>query len=82
MAGQLGMSAALLLGVLPASHLPAAVRALRDLLPSTYGVDAFAATFARHPDWPLVLVDLAVCAGVGVLSLTLATWSYRRATTR
>ncbi|MCX4749638.1 ABC transporter permease [Kitasatospora sp. NBC_01287] len=82
MAGQLGMSAALLLGVLPASHLPAAVRALRDLLPSTYGVDAFAATFARRPDWPLVLADLAVCAVVGVLSLGFATWSYRRATTR
>ncbi|WP_344440292.1 ABC transporter permease, partial [Kitasatospora nipponensis] len=82
MLGQLGMSAALLLGVLPASHLPAAIRALRDLLPSTYGVEAFARTFAARPNWPAVAGDLAVCAAVGVLSLTLATWAYRRATTR
>ncbi|WP_407639548.1 ABC transporter permease [Kitasatospora azatica] len=82
MLGQLGMSAALLLGVLPASHLPQAVRLLRDLLPSSYGVDAFARSFAAAPAWPAVLGDLAVCAVVGLLSLTLATYSYRRATTR
>jgi ABC-2 type transport system permease protein len=82
MLGQLGMSAALLLGVLPASHLPTPVRLLRDLLPSTYGVDAFAATFAARPDWITVLGDLGVCAGVGLLSLSLATWAYRWATSR
>ncbi|MDH6109977.1 ABC-2 type transport system permease protein [Kitasatospora sp. MAP12-15] len=82
MLGQLGMSAALLLGVLPAGHLPQAVQWLRDALPSTYGVEAFARSFAARPDWAAVGADLAVCAGVGVLSLTLATWAYRRATTR
>ncbi|MDH6132598.1 ABC-2 type transport system permease protein [Kitasatospora sp. MAA4] len=82
MLGQLGMSAALLLGVLPPGHLPTAVQWLRDALPSTYGVEAFARTFAARPDWAAVCADLAVCAGVGVLSLTLATWAYRRATTR
>ncbi|KRV50145.1 transporter [Wenjunlia vitaminophila] len=80
--GQLGMSAALLLGVLPASNLPEPVRWLRDLLPSSYGVDAFARTFDSHPDWAVVLVDLGVCAAVGVVSLTLATWAYRRAASR
>ncbi|MET7485738.1 ABC transporter permease [Streptomyces sp. NPDC005538] len=80
--GQLGMSAALLLGVLPADRMPDAVRFLRDLVPSTYGVEAFAQTFGPHPDWALVLGDLAVCAGVGVVSLAVATWAYRRAAVR
>ncbi|XUL87521.1 ABC transporter permease [Streptomyces galilaeus] len=80
--GQLGMSAALLLGVLPADRMPEAVRFLRDLVPSTYGVEAFAQTFAAHPDWALVLGDLAVCAAVGVVSLAVAAWAYRRAAVR
>ncbi|MEU5516237.1 ABC transporter permease [Streptomyces griseoaurantiacus] len=80
--GQLGMSAALLLGVLPAGRLPEVVRLARDLLPSTYGVEAFARTFGGHPDWTHVLVDLAVCAGVGLASLAVATWAYRRAAVR
>ncbi|WP_405971548.1 ABC transporter permease [Streptomyces sp. NBC_00988] len=80
--GQLGMSAALLLGVLPADRMPDAVRFLRDLVPSTYGVEAFAQTFAAHPDWALVLGDLAVCAGVGGVSLAVAAWAYRRAAVR
>ncbi|MGD1217959.1 MULTISPECIES: ABC transporter permease [Streptomyces] len=80
--GQLGMSAALLLGVLPADRLPTVVQYGRDLLPSTYGVEAFARTFGAHPDWTAVLVDLAVCAGVGAVSLALATWAYRRAAVR
>ncbi|GJF28742.1 transporter [Kitasatospora sp. NE20-6] len=78
--GQLGMSAALLLGVLPAGNLPQPVTWLRDLLPSTYGVEAFARTFTASPDWAAVLGDLGVCAAVGLCSLTAATWAYRRAT--
>ncbi|NEB74485.1 ABC transporter permease [Streptomyces sp. SID14478] len=80
--GQLGMSAALLLGVLPADRMPEVVQYARDLLPSTYGVEAFARTFGSHPDWPAVLLDLGVCAGVGVASLAVATWAYRRAAVR
>jgi ABC-2 type transport system permease protein len=76
------MSAALLLGVLPADRLPGVVQLARDLLPSTYGVEAFARTFASDPDWAFVLGDLAVCAGVGVVSLVVATWAYRRAAVR
>lgn len=82
LAGQLGMSAALLLGVLPPERMPALVVWARDLLPSTYGVEAFAHTFAPHPDWAVVALDLGVCAAVGVLSLALATWAYRRAAVR
>ncbi|MGX2997796.1 ABC transporter permease [Streptomyces sp. JNUCC 64] len=80
--GQLGMSAALLLGVLPPERLPTVVQYGRDLLPSTYGVEAFARTFAPHPDWGVVGLHLAVCAGVGVVSLAVATWAYRRAAVR
>ncbi|MFI6337487.1 ABC transporter permease [Streptomyces sp. NPDC050535] len=80
--GQLGMSAALLLGVLPADRLPTVVQYGRDLVPSTYGVEAFARTFGDHPDWAAVFGNLAVCAGVGVASLALATWAYRRAAVR
>jgi ABC-2 type transport system permease protein len=82
--GQLGMSAALLLGVLPASHMPAPIAWTRDLLPSTYGVEAFARTFggAAHTDWAAVAGDLSVCAAVGVVSLAVATWAYRRAACR
>ncbi|MFJ9341028.1 ABC transporter permease [Streptomyces sp. NPDC101733] len=82
LAGQLGMSAALLLGVLPAERMPDLVVWARDLLPSTYGVEAFAETFAPHPDWAAVVLDLGICAAVGVLSLALATWAYRRAAVR
>ncbi|MFF2190282.1 ABC transporter permease [Streptomyces sp. NPDC058155] len=80
--GQLGMSAALLLGVLPADRLPGPITYARDLLPSTYGVEALARSFDSHPDWPTVALDLAVCAAVGVVSLAVATWAYRRAAVR
>ncbi|MFJ9810147.1 ABC transporter permease [Streptomyces sp. NPDC101158] len=80
--GQLGMSAALLLGVLPAERLPGPIGWARDLLPSTYGVEALARTFDPHPDWTAVAIDLAVCGAVGVVSLAVATWAYRRAAVR
>ena len=80
--GQLGMSAALLLGVLPGGVLPAPVGWLRDLLPSTYGVEALARAFETRPEWGHALLDLGVCAAVGVVSLAVATWAYRRAALR
>nr|WP_225882229.1 ABC transporter permease [Streptomyces aureocirculatus] len=80
--GQMGMSAALLLGVLPAERMPGLLQYARDLLPSTYGVEALARTFDADPDWGAVALDLAVCAGVGVASLAVATWAYRRAAVR
>jgi len=80
--GQLGMSAALLLGVLPPDRLPAPIGWARDLLPSTYGVEALSHSFDAGPDWAVVALDLGVCAAVGVLSLAVATWAYRRAAVR
>ncbi|MFC9587966.1 ABC transporter permease [Streptomyces yangpuensis] len=82
LAGQLGMSAALLLGVLPPERMPAVIVWARDLLPSTYGVEAFARTFEQSPDWAAVAFDLGVCGAVGVVSLAVATWAYRRASVR
>ncbi|CAM5678431.1 ABC transporter permease OS=Streptomyces cyaneofuscatus OX=66883 GN=G3I52_18115 PE=4 SV=1 [Streptomyces cyaneofuscatus] len=76
------MSAALLLGVLPADRLPEPVGWARDLLPSTYGVEALARSFDASPDWGMIGLFLAVCAVVGVLSLAVATWAYRRAAVR
>ncbi|UED83658.1 ABC transporter permease [Streptomyces profundus] len=80
--GQLGMSAALLLGVLPAARLPEPLRWTRELLPSSYGVDALAEMFGPRPDAALIIGHLGVCAAVGVVTLALATWAYRRAATR
>ncbi|NJQ02422.1 ABC transporter permease [Streptomyces zingiberis] len=80
--GQLGMSAALLLGVLPPARLPEPIGWARDLLPSSYGVDALARTFEPRPDWTAVTLDLGVCAAVGLVSLAAATWAYRRAALR
>src|SRR5690606_6861017 len=65
-----------------AQRMPLPVQWVRDLLPSTYAVEAFAATFADHPDWGGVVLDLAVCAVAGVVALTVATWAFRRAATR
>ncbi|NJQ06708.1 ABC transporter permease [Streptomyces lonarensis] len=80
--GQLGMSAALLLGVLPASRMPEPITWLRDLLPSTYGVEALAQVLGPGADWGSVTANLAVCAAAGALALALATWAYRRAAGR
>ena len=70
------------IGVLPAERMPEFLQYARDLLPSTYGVEALARTFGSDPDWGAVALDLAVCAGVGVASLAVATWAYRRAAVR
>ena len=80
--GQLGMSAVLLLGVLPAQRMPVPVRWLRELLPSSYAVDAFAASFAARPDWGGIALDLAVCVVTGAVTLTVAGWAFRRAAVR
>jgi ABC-2 type transport system permease protein len=80
--GQLGMSAALLLGVLPPTRMPDPVLWLRDLLPSTYGVEALAEVLGPGADWSAVAGRLAVCAVAGAVALAVATWAYRRAVRR
>ncbi len=78
-AGQLGMSAILFLGIIPDARLPLVLRVVRAVVPSTYATDALADSYARHPDPVLLLRDLLVCAVVAVLSLALASAALRRA---
>lgn len=77
-AGQLGMSAVLFLGIIPEHRFPLVLQWVRDAVPSTYAVDALAATFARHVDWTGVAVDLLVCAAVAAVTLALAGAVFRR----
>jgi ABC-2 type transport system permease protein len=77
-AGQLGMSAVLFLGIIPADRLPVVLQVVRALVPSTYAADALAAAFAPPVDAADLLADLAVCLVVAVGSLALATAAFRR----
>lgn len=81
-AGQLGMSAVLFLGIIPATRLPEVLRVLRAMVPSTYAADALAVALAAHPDGAEVARDLLVCAATAVAALALATWAFRRAVRR
>ena len=76
------MSAALLLGVLPADRLPGVLRALRAIVPSTYGADALAEALKPHPSGAALLGDLVVCAVVAVGALAFASVAFRRAVRR
>jgi ABC-2 type transport system permease protein len=80
-AGQLGMSIVLFLGVIPSDRLPEVGRWARDVVPSSYAVDALAAAFQPGVDWPAVVLDLAVCAAVAVGALIVAAAALRRAGT-
>jgi ABC-2 type transport system permease protein len=80
-AGQLGMSAVLFLGIIPADRLPGPVRLLRALVPSTYAADALAESF-HGLDSGRLLRDLAICLAVAVGSLALASVAFRRAVRR
>ena len=78
-AGQLGMSLVMFLGIVPAHRLPGVVQAVRAVVPSTYAVDAFAESFKHAPSWTTIGADLGICAGVCVLALAASTWAFRRA---
>jgi ABC-2 type transport system permease protein len=81
-AGQLGMSLVMFLGIVPAHRLPGVVQAVRAVVPSTYAVDAFAESFKHHPSWTTISADLSICVGVCVLALAASTWAFRRAVTQ
>ncbi|WP_239396354.1 ABC transporter permease [Frankia sp. CiP3] len=78
-AGQVGMSVVLFVGIIPADRLPAGANVLRDLVPSTYAVDVLAAAFRPSVDWAAAAADLLVCAVVAVITLTAASMALRRA---
>jgi ABC-2 type transport system permease protein len=81
-AGQLGMTAVLFLGVIPPGHLPVAVRALRDVMPSTYAVDALAAALRGAATPGAVIWRLALTLGYGAVALVAAGRLFRRAVNR
>jgi ABC-2 type transport system permease protein len=81
-AGQLGMTLVMFLGIVPAHRLPGFVQAVRAVVPSTYAVDAFAESFKHDPRWTTIAADLVVCAGVCAVALALSAWAFRRAVTR
>lgn len=76
-AGQLGMTAVMFLGIIPADRLPLAVRVVRAFVPSTYGVDALAEALRAHPNWSSVAWHLGVCGAVGALALVVAARVFR-----
>jgi len=81
-AGQLGMSLVLFLGIIPPDRLPLPLRLLRALVPSTYAADALADALGRHASLGRVAADLAVCAAVAVAALALASAAFARAVHR
>ena len=81
-AGQLGMTAVLFLGVIPPSHLPTALRAVRDCVPAALAVDAFAGGLRGHLDVVAVAWRLAVTLAIGTVALAFAGRLLRRAVQR
>lgn len=80
-AGQLGMSLVMFLGLVPAHRLPGVIQAVRAIVPSTYAVDAFAESFRAAPNWSTIAVDLTICVAVCGLALAASAWAFRRAVT-
>jgi len=78
-AGQLGMTAVLFLGVIPPSHLPVALRAARAVVPSTLAIDALAAGLRGHVDPWATTWRLAVTLAMGAVALAIASRLLRRA---
>ena len=81
-AGQLGMTAVLFLGVIPPSHLPVALRAARAVVPSTLAVDALASALRGHVDVVATSWRLAVTLAMGAVALAVASRLLRRAVQR
>ena len=78
-AGQLGMTAVLFLGVIPPSHLPVALRAARALVPSALAVDALAAGLRGHVDVVATSWRLGATLVMGAVALAVAARLLRRA---
>lgn len=81
-AGQLGMTLVLFLGLVREARMPVPLRVVRAVVPSTYATDALRAAFRAPLDGAAAARGLAVCAAVAVVSLALAGAAYRRAVRR
>jgi ABC-2 type transport system permease protein len=81
-AGQLGMTLVLFMGLVRPARLPVPLRAVAAVLPSTYAVNALREAFATAPRYGAIAGDLAISAAVGVAMLALAATAFRRAVGR
>jgi ABC-2 type transport system permease protein len=81
-AGQLGMTAVLFLGIIAPTHLPVVARGLRAVVPGILAVDALADSLRAHTDWTGVAIRLVVTLAYGVLALAIAGRAFRRAVDR
>lgn len=81
-AGQLGMTVVLFLGLIPVSHLPEIVRAVRLAVPGMLSVDALVDGLRHNTDWLDAMVRLSVSAAYGAIALGAAGAAMRRAVDR
>lgn len=81
-AGQLGMTAVLFLGVIPAGNLPAVLRGIRQAVPSTYAVDVIAGALHGTTSAGGVLWRLAASLAYGAVALAVSGLLLRRAVSR
>lgn len=81
-AGQLGMTAVLFLGLIPVDHLPEVVRGVRLILPGMLSVDALVDGLHHHVAWSDAVARLLVAAGYGAVVLAAAGRAFRRAVDR
>jgi ABC-2 type transport system permease protein len=81
-AGQLGMTVVLFLGIIAPEHLPVLARGVRDAVPGILAIDAFAQAMRAHTDWLSVAVRLAITVGYGAVLLAIAGRAFQRAVDR
>lgn len=79
LAGQLGLTAAMLFGLIPPEPLPDWLAAVRAAVPLAYDIDALASALTPHPDWTGIALRLTGSAAFGACCLALAARSYRGA---
>jgi ABC-2 type transport system permease protein len=81
-AGQLGMTLVLFLGMVRAARMPLPLRALRAVLPSTYATEALGEALSGRMRPGVVVANLSGCLVWGAGALLLATVAFRRAVAR
>lgn len=82
LAGQLGMTIVLFVGVIPVGHLPEVVRGFRTVVPGALSVDALADALRRSTPWGDVVLRLGVTVAYGCVALAAAGIAMRRAVDR
>ncbi|TMR05688.1 ABC transporter permease [Actinomadura soli] len=79
LAGQLGLTAVMFVGLIPPGPLPDWLAAVRAAMPLAYDIDALASALTPHPDWTGITLRLTGSAAFGACCLAVAARSYRTA---